>query len=165
MSNRVRGFTLIELMIVVAVIAILATIAVPAYQDYILRGYITQATNALSADRIQMEQFYQDNRTYASNGATYLTPCAGGGPNDFTTSVLSAFTITCTLNASGNGTANSGYTIVATGGKIGSTTNFAYQITQTGTQTTNSLGGSWTAFFPAPPNNQCWIIKKGQTCT
>jgi len=61
-----RGFTLIELMIVVAIIAILSTIAYPAYTDYITRGKITEATSALASKRILMEQFFQDNRTYAS---------------------------------------------------------------------------------------------------
>lgn len=60
-----KGYTLIELMIVVAVIGILARIAMPAYQEYVIRSKLVEATSALSDGRIKMEQFFQDNRTYA----------------------------------------------------------------------------------------------------
>jgi type IV pilus assembly protein PilE len=156
MSKRSSGFTLIELMIVVVIVGILAALAIPAYQDYILRGRIVEATNALSGDRISMEQFYQDNRSYNTTG-TFRTPCGGGGTNDFTTQILTAFVVTC-VTANGGTT----YTITATGGKLPATANFVYTIAQDGTMTTTSLGATWGA-VPVP--NTCWIVKKGQTCT
>jgi len=161
MLKRNRGFTLLELMIVVVIVAILAAVALPSYNDYVLRGYITQATNTLSADRIAMEQFYQDNRAYTTTGA-FTTPCGGGGQNDVTTAILNAFTITCVITTPAGQPANSGYTITATGGKIKSTTNFVYTIAQDGSQVTTNLGGTWA---PVPAPNTCWVIKKGQTCT
>ena len=51
------GFTLIELMIVIAIIAILATIALPAYQDYVTRSRIAEAVAALAAKRASVESF------------------------------------------------------------------------------------------------------------
>jgi len=57
--KKQRGFTIIELMIAVAIIAILAAIALPAYNDYIQRGKLTEAFTGLADFRVRMEQFYQ----------------------------------------------------------------------------------------------------------
>ena len=70
-----RGFTLIELMIAVAIVAILTMVAVPSYSSYIMRGHLADATSGLAAMRAQMERHYQDNRSYATVG-TFTTPCA-----------------------------------------------------------------------------------------
>ncbi len=59
-----RGFTLIELMVVVVVIGILSAIAYPNYSDYVTRTRIGEAKNTLSEWRVRMEQYYQDRRTY-----------------------------------------------------------------------------------------------------
>lgn len=65
-----NGFTLIELMIVVAIIGILASIAMPAYTDYIKKGKAAEAPSNLANLKVRMEQYYQDNRTYDGG------PCA-----------------------------------------------------------------------------------------
>ena len=67
--GRSQGFTLLELMIVVAIVAILTTIAYPNYRDYVIRGQLVDATQGLSAVRANMERYFQDNRTYQPIGA------------------------------------------------------------------------------------------------
>ena len=72
--RRVLGFTLIELMITLAVIAILTAIAYPSYQDYIRRGIRSQGQQFLSDIAQRQEQYFLDQRLYA----TLLGPVAGG---------------------------------------------------------------------------------------
>jgi len=133
--KNVQGFSLIELMIVVAVIAIISSIAIPAYGDYVIRGKLVDATAQLSDGRIQMEQYFQDSRTYV------------GGPCPATTKY---FTIACqNLSATT-------YTIVATGKASAQLTGFDYQIDQGNNKVSNT---------PTWGNGAtCWIMRKGDTC-
>ncbi|MDR0479445.1 MAG: prepilin-type N-terminal cleavage/methylation domain-containing protein [Burkholderiaceae bacterium] len=171
-----RGFTLVELMVVVAIVAILAAIAMPAYQSYVLRGQLTAATNGLAAMQANMERYFQDNRTYTAVG-TVLPPCDPSYIKQNTVGDTgAAFTITCpTTDPTGNASPNPGmlaadsgssasdssspaYTIVATGS--GATNGFIYTVDQRGVRATQSVGGGW----PTTSSNSCWIMKKGQTC-
>jgi type IV pilus assembly protein PilE len=90
---RERGFTLIELMIVVAVVAILAAVAYPSYQDHIARGQRSQGQQLLSDIAQRQEQFLLDGRRYATafgtgglgmqmpEGIKYNTPDFSGVSN------------------------------------------------------------------------------------
>jgi len=74
-AARQGGFTLIELMIVIAIVGILAAIALPAYQDYTVRAKMTEPLAALSEAKTTIAEYY------ATNG--YLPPAAAAGINAF----------------------------------------------------------------------------------
>ena len=142
---RQSGFTLMELLITVAIIGILAAVAVPSYRDYVRRGQLPEATAALSDYRVKMEQYFQDNRNYG-NGA-----CANGANapawNAFTSTPHFSFSCSTTGQA---------YTITATGAS-GQAVGHVYTITDTGAQATTKYKGADVS------GKACWLIK-GDEC-
>lgn len=143
-----RGFTLLELMIVVAIISILAAIAIPNYNDYVTRSKITEAVGTLSDLRVRMEQYFQDNRYYNADGSAGDTTCGS-----ITTTATANFTFACA-------SANSGQTYLWTATGASSMVGFSYTINQANTRTTTIAAG---AAWPAVTQN-CWVTSKGGGC-
>jgi type IV pilus assembly protein PilE len=79
MRSRERGVTLLELMAVVVIIGILASIAIPSYRTYLLRAQRTDATAALLRTAAAQEKWYLQNNTYASDDLLAKTPPDGLG--------------------------------------------------------------------------------------
>jgi len=65
--KKQAGFTLIELMIVVAIIGILAAIAIPAYQDYTIRAQVSEGLSLSSGGKAAVAEFYQDSGAFPTN--------------------------------------------------------------------------------------------------
>lgn len=140
------GFTLIELMITVAIVAILAAVAVPSYRDYVMRGHLADATNGLAAVRANMERHFQDNRTYATAGS-FTTPCAAAASER----TFNLFVVSC----SGSPTATA-FTLQAVGS--GAANGFTFTIDQADVRATTAAPTGWSTCATG------WMLKKGQTC-
>jgi type IV pilus assembly protein PilA len=70
MKSMQKGFTLIELMIVVAIIAILAAIAIPAYQDYLVRTQVSEGAVLTDGAKTAVAEFYSNKGAYPKNNAS-----------------------------------------------------------------------------------------------
>ena len=128
--RRFKGFTLIELVVVISIIAILTTIALPSYNDFVLRAKLRTGTEALSAYRSLIEQAYQDSRSYrtADDSACLIASF-----------VSENFSVTCTA------TSDLLYVLTATNlanKGLGSAGRYTYTINQDGTMATTQFKGS-----------------------
>ena len=133
-----RGFTLVEVMVTVGIVAILGSIAMPSDQAYLQRSRVPAGLDALSAYFTRMEQRYQDTGNYANGSA-----CGVALPT------AANYTVTCALSNSGQG-----YTATATG--AGPLSGYTYTINHAGARNT-------TAHPKGTPATACWSIR-GKSC-
>lgn len=138
-----HGFTLVELMIAVAIIGILSAVAIPQYSNYVTRSRIPEATNALASRAVLAEQFFQDNRTYVSSGTVNNPGCASDTSNAY-------FNFSCS-------TATANTFVIQAVGKA-QMAGFTYTINQAGGRATTAVPTGWTT------SGTCWVIKKDGSC-
>jgi type IV pilus assembly protein PilA len=137
-----KGFTLIELMIVIAIIGILAAIAIPAYQNYTIRSQVTEGLSLADGWKTAISEYYAQNGAFPT-GSTSATGGVAGK-----------------ISVSGASTGKYVSSIaVATGGNIG--------VTYSGSQVNAKLSGLVLALYPGLDTNQdvVWICGSAATPT
>ncbi|MBY0445334.1 MAG: prepilin-type N-terminal cleavage/methylation domain-containing protein [Burkholderiales bacterium] len=142
--NHQKGFSLIEVMITVAIIGILASIAVPQYSDYVTRSRLVEAQSKLSDTRVRLEQFFVNNRTYV--GFT-CTQAAVGNEN---------FGISCPTQTATT------FVISATG--TNKMVGFGFTLDDLNQRTSAITGANASAGWSNPTTNNCWVSKKPNIC-
>jgi type IV pilus assembly protein PilE len=143
MPRTVRAFTLLEMMIVVAIVAILAAIALPSYAVYVQRSRILDAVTRLSNARARMEDYFLDERAYVdASGRCGFLPSA---------SATDAFIVQCEATATS-------FIVTATGVAAKGMTDFVYSIDQSGIKATLGVPRGWSR------SADCWTIRQDGFC-
>lgn len=148
MRKPQAGFTLVELMIAIAIVGILAAVAIPNYQDYVRKGQLPEAHGALADYRIRLEGYYQDNRNYGSDACASNTAAAW---RTFTAPAGAKFSYSCELSDEGQG-----YLLTATGRAGTPAAGHVYTLNHDNTKATVTFKG-------AASGKTCWLVS-GNEC-
>lgn len=139
-KRQQSGYTLVEVMVAVAIVAIISSVAVPAYTGYVKRGRLTEAFTGLGAGQTAAEQFwanyrnydgFKDSKSFPKNGQNFEFSLSDAGPT--------------------------GYTLIAKG--KGMVEGFTYTIDQDGTRKTTAVPTGFTT------SDSCWIDREGGKCS
>ena len=136
MNQLKKGFSMIELLIALAIIGIITAVALPQYKDYVTRARLTDAFTGLAGVPPAAEQFWSNNRPFVG---------------------LPAPTATANFTFAVSGTTTSAYTVTATG--IAQAGGFVFTINQSGARATTSVPSGWTT------NGTCWVDRKSGQCS
>jgi type IV pilus assembly protein PilA len=99
-----KGFTLIELMIVVAIIGILAAVAIPAYQDYIARAQVSEAVSLTAGGKTPMAEFFADKGVWPSTADVVMGNLSGKYVSNITITAGAGVSTPLTLQGKMKGT-------------------------------------------------------------
>ena len=146
--TRSRGFTLLELMVTMVIIAIMAAIAIPSYSEYVRRSRVTEAFATLSGLRVKMEQYFQDNRSYALPAACGAPPAVAPLPP-----ATVNFTYDCPVLGANN------YTLRARGNAGTSMDGFTFTVDDQNARTTVMVAPSNWLGSPV-----CWVTRRDGSC-
>jgi type IV pilus assembly protein PilE len=159
-----KGFTLVELMTTIAVIAILAAIALPQYNDYVTRSKFAEATGNLADLRVKMEQYYADNRRYNGPVAVPVAgQCGIPGGNAPTAADARYFTYTC-ASTNANPIGDQQFVLTAIGVAAQGLGGISFTVNHANAKQSVVTGGSDMANKGYATNLGCWVRKKPSDC-
>ena len=151
--HRHSGFTLFELMVTIAIVAILAGVALPSYTQFVIRGKLQEGTSNLLAMRTKMELYFQDNRSW-DPAPPAPKPCVAGSAAPLPTG-LKYFDISCPATLTPAITY-----LVQVDGKLGTDlAGLTMTIDQANVRRTVSVPSGWTM-----PATNCWTTRKSGQC-
>lgn len=130
------GFTLVELMITIAIVGILSAVALPAYDNYVVQSKIPESFKVMTEFALKMEQSYQDNNNYGGVNCSIASPTSDN------------YTYACTTNSVGQG-----FTIESTG--VNKLAGYSFSLTEAEVKTTLSF------IDQADLTKKCWYRKVG----